>query len=413
MFNSSGQCFGCAGGSEKKPTRYSLFPQKPKAPPAGAARPRARMPTIEDARAGLEATLRTALSSSGMLSDVVERAPSSLKDPAAVAPWQGFPYKLYASATATAALRGLLKCTLPGTTATFEEVLGAISHGSTGHAHHFCYLVGGQVRDVLRGVLSSDVDFNYSCDAKEVALATVSRAWPTKYKCIGPTDAPNYVLIGDESVSTYLEGFCISFNGTTECYKMDFRQNMLFYDLTNDVILDKTGHGVEDIRAGALRFSCDRGERFEQWSGATITPGLKELRYIKFLLRAQAKGTPLQVDAAECAFVVSTLRTTLRTNADALRAFWFGYALEAQLGSAEGLSALRQWVCEHGGQAWWEEQWVPLARACVTGSAVAALAASPSTAASSAPKRLVDRRSGGWWGRWWRKLEQAPKEVRI
>ena len=72
----------------------------------------------------------------------------------------------------------------------------------------------------------------------------MSHEWSTKYKCIGPTSRPNYVLVGDESSSNYLEGFSLDFNATAACHKMDFRQNMLFYDLSNDVIVDKTGHGV-------------------------------------------------------------------------------------------------------------------------------------------------------------------------
>eukprot|EP00966_Prymnesium_polylepis_P100858 2335890-Prymnesium_polylepis.1 len=72
----------------------------------------------------------------------------------------------------------------------------------------------------------------------------------------------------------------------------------------------------------------------------------------------------MATDAAECAFVIESLRTALRANGDALRGFWFGYALDAQLKSAEGVDALRAWVSEHGGQAWWEEAWVPLVRAC-------------------------------------------------
>ena len=118
------------------------------------------------------------------------------------------------------ALSTLLKCAAPGTASSFAAILSAVAHGANAatleptQQQNFCYLVGGQVRDVLRGVLSSDIDFNYSCDAQEVALVCVNHRWPTKYKCIGPTDTPNYVLIGDESCDTYLEGFDIDFNAT-------------------------------------------------------------------------------------------------------------------------------------------------------------------------------------------------------
>ena len=90
----------------------------------------------------------------------------------------------------------LLRCRVPGTSDTFDGVLAAIARGSRpGKGPNFCYLIGGQVRDVLRGKLSIDIDFNYSCDAQEVALTTVAHRWPTKYKCIGEGVSPNYVLV--------------------------------------------------------------------------------------------------------------------------------------------------------------------------------------------------------------------------
>ena len=136
------------------------------------------------------------------------------------------------------------------------------------------------MRDVLRGVLSTDIDFNYSCAARDVALVTVEREIPTKYKCIGPVTVPNYVLIGDEGSDNYLEGFSISFNATKACCEMDFRQNMCLYDLANDVIIDKSGCGVDDIRSRTLRLSCSQGESYQAWASSTITQGFKELRYI-------------------------------------------------------------------------------------------------------------------------------------
>jgi len=328
---------------------------------------------LDDLKPLLEAALRTQLGADGCLADLVERPLDSLATPATVAPFSLFAYKLYSSSTATHVLRRLMSCTVPGTQDTFETVLSSISQGG-----HHCYLVGGQVRDIIRGVLSTDVDFNYSCTAQQVALICVGRCWPTKLKAIGPVQLPNYVLIGDEGSENYLEGFSISFNATKACYEMDFRQNMCMYDLTNDVIIDKTGHGVQDIRSRSLRLSCATNESYQAWAAATITPGFKELRYIKFLLRALAKGEPLQTDDAERTFVVNSLRRSMLTNADALRGFWFGYAMEAQLKSTEGVAALRAWVCKHGGQPWWELAWVPLVQASAT-PAIAAAATATTT----------------------------------
>jgi hypothetical protein len=141
--------------------------------------------TLDDLKPMLEQRLRESLGDDGCLSDIAECSLDTLPTPAVCRPFADFGYRLYTSASATAALRALLRCTLPGTSDTFEEVLLAIAQGSSSAgtpAQHHCYLVGGQVRDILRGVLSTDIDFNYSCTAREVALSTVSRSWPTKYK---------------------------------------------------------------------------------------------------------------------------------------------------------------------------------------------------------------------------------------
>lgn len=161
--------------------------------------------TVEEATRPLESALREALDNDGFLSDVAPCTVADLTLPAAVAPWSSFgDLKLYKSASATQCLRSLLKCVAPGTSSSFDDIISAISHGhDEGTSSHysaqqsFCYLVGGQVRDVLRGVLSTDIDFGYTCDAHDAALVCVANSWPTKYKCIGPTDTPNYVLIGD------------------------------------------------------------------------------------------------------------------------------------------------------------------------------------------------------------------------
>jgi hypothetical protein len=115
---------------------------------------------------GLEESLRRMLDAQGFLSDVIERSVDSLALPSAVEPWKSFTFKLYSSVAATAAIRALLACSVPGTTDSYETVLTSIVREAEdgkgrGDSHH-CYLVGGQVRDVLRGVLSDDFDFAYT-----------------------------------------------------------------------------------------------------------------------------------------------------------------------------------------------------------------------------------------------------------
>lgn len=294
--------------------------------------------------------------SDGILSDLVVVEPAQLQVPAAVAPWDHLPVKLYRSATATRVFRRLLGAPVPGTPASYSQILDAIMQQQ--HVDSFCYLIGGQVRDLLTGRVSKDVDFNYACSAQDVARVCIENEWTVKYKCIGPVSRPNYVLIGDESKDDYMEGFSISFNATSECFAQDFRQNMLFYDLTNDVILDKSGYGIEDIRSHSLRLACAPASSFEDWAGADMTLGQKGLRYVKFVVRAQVQQRQLNVDEEESKLVAALLRRAFRENAGPLQGFWFGYVLGECLGEREGVEALFNWVCKEGGASWWAE-WLP------------------------------------------------------
>merc|ERR1719321_645335 len=131
-------------------------------------------------------------------------------------------------------------------------------------------------------------------------MVCVKNMWQVKFKVIGPVSEPNYVLIGDESTDAYMEGFSLSFNVVAECFKGDFRQNLLFYDCTNHVIIDKSGYGVEDIRNGELRMACAPAQNFEDWAATDITYGLKSLRYVKFLVRGKQEGKMPKIDHAEC-----------------------------------------------------------------------------------------------------------------
>ena len=146
--------------------------------------------SIEAAVPRLEQDLRDALGVDNFLSDVKPCAAADVDDPEAIAPWRQFDYtRLYRSAAATEALRALLRCTTPGTASTFEDILSHIACGPRpGGKRNYCYLIGGQVRDVLRGKLSTDIDFNYASSSKEVALVTVTHEWPTKQRCVVNVD---------------------------------------------------------------------------------------------------------------------------------------------------------------------------------------------------------------------------------
>lgn len=309
----------------------------------------------------LEKELRSGIKD-GILCDLEEVDRRSLTDPKSIAPWAHLPFKLYKSAIATRVFSAFLDNIVPGTPASYNQILSAVMQQS--HSDSYCYLIGGQVRDILKGKMSMDVDFNYACTAKDVAQVCLDNEWAVKYKAIGPVEKPNYVLIGDEQSDTYMEGFSISFNATLECFKSDFRQNMLFYDLTNHVILDKSGYGVKDIQSCELRLSCAPANNFEDWASADFTLGQKGLRYVKFAVRSRVQQKPLQLNKEESQFVASLLKRAFRENAAPLSGFWFGYVLGECLSTQEAVRALYTWVCEQGDPAWWED-WLPFVQAAV------------------------------------------------
>ena len=154
--------------------------------------------------------------SASCLFDLVECDESSVEHPQTLRPWLDvFAFKIWKSSTASSAIQRMLRTTIcPGTPATYHEILETLHCELEAN----CFLVGGQVRDVLCGKLSSDIDFAYSCSAQDVARVCVQHGWWLKFKPIGTSDAqPNYVLIGDEDSDGYLEGFSLTFNAAAPC----------------------------------------------------------------------------------------------------------------------------------------------------------------------------------------------------
>jgi hypothetical protein len=294
----------------------------------------------------------------GFLLDVVEVEVADLKYPEAVQPWSKLPFKLYRSAAATRALNCHLDGKVPGLQATYSEVMTAIREHREGT---FCFLIGGQVRDILQGKVSKDTDFNYGCSAQDVAMVCIENKWMVKYKSIGPVSEPNYVLIGDEQSDAYMEGFPLTFNATAENFKGDFRQNMLFYDVANHVILDKSGHGVSDIRDRMLRLASAPSRSFDDWVASDITFGLKALRYVKFLVRSEMEDAALSTVKKERLYIIGTIRKAFQENSQALQNPWFGIVFGSTLSTQKGVCALYSWVLAQGGSSWWLD-WLPFVR---------------------------------------------------
>lgn len=120
-------------------------------------------------------------------------------------------------------------------------------------------------------------------------MTCVRNEWPCKYGSLTPRDAlPNHVVVGDPHKTgsgACLEGFSVTSDALAVLSHGGLRQDLLVYCLTNDVIIDKTGSGVEDVRLGRLRLPCDADGASsghlpsrDAWSAADVAPGVKPLK---------------------------------------------------------------------------------------------------------------------------------------
>lgn len=132
------------------------------------------------------------------------------------------------------------------------------------------YVVGGTVRDVLGNDPSKDVDI-----VTTMPLNHMRRFLRSMYR-YDPSgkDSRGFIRIGGtpESGDPFidLKVFSDSLPGTTQaCFGVgferdvahrDFACNALYYDPINAVLLDPSGHGIEDALANRLRLICDSAD---------------------------------------------------------------------------------------------------------------------------------------------------------
>lgn len=148
------------------------------------------------------------------------------------------------------------------------------------------YIVGGAVRDFLLGREPKDYDISTSATPEQVKkifrdfrCIIIGKRFrlvhlyyfrddpieiSTFRKCPDETGTPEHPLrtgVAPEHMIFRDNEF-----GTAEddAHRRDFTVNALFYDPVHDQLLDYTGHGVEDIRAGVVRCIGKPSLRFEE-----------------------------------------------------------------------------------------------------------------------------------------------------
>ncbi|MBO4547868.1 MAG: tRNA nucleotidyltransferase, partial [Abditibacteriota bacterium] len=129
------------------------------------------------------------------------------------------------------------------------------------------YIVGGLVRDSLLNRDVSDPDFMTDCDPAEVCRLLVKKGFGSR-----PRYLPEFY-----SAKLYRGDVCIEMTGgrsetytpgsrkprvkpaplEEDAFRRDFTVNALYRNLCSGEILDPTGMGLADLKAGLLRTPID------------------------------------------------------------------------------------------------------------------------------------------------------------
>jgi len=211
-------------------------------------------------------------------------------------PWTHPEVKVWRSKHVADIFKGIFAEKIEGMDVTFRQVFDVML------GEGVCvFVVGGAIRDSIIGKKKEeikDIDMGFGCSAKNVKnIATKHNWWKSNYS-ISPF---GMVQLGDTSKELYLEGKSI--NGinsdrvripnvptTTssdlfaENIYRDFSCNALWYDPFNEVIVDPTGHGVEDSLKKILRIPIEKA-KWDEWLDGNPT---KIYRYWKFRARGYA-----------------------------------------------------------------------------------------------------------------------------
>ena len=140
------------------------------------------------------------------------------------------------------------------------------------------FLHGGIVRDLLMGVRSADIDIIFDKDVQAIKPLCEKYRWP----CSEIMVREQYINFGI-SKGAGLEGANLSKTFMAPLWEHEASVNALAYDLQNNVLIDITGYGLEDIARGQFRLGAHPHD-WLKWAKDAKRP----FRYFKLIQKGFA-----------------------------------------------------------------------------------------------------------------------------
>jgi hypothetical protein len=231
------------------------------------------------------------------------------------------------------------------------------------------FIIGGAIRDTVMAVCNritvppcKDVDIGFCCSASEIEKICNNESWPVHTRFTGRVDigkndsVTRGIILEGKSINSYNNDVrrvsssvpaCIGSDLFVENIFRDFTIGSIWYDPVNKVIIDPTGHGIEDTLQMKLRIPVDKS----MWNNWVLGNPSKLMRYFKhrangytvidqatedFIIKCIKNGCNGKTFSADDMYCSTTLSRSINVGKDAAQKKKnFKDVLEKSLGTAK------------------------------------------------------------------------------
>ena len=145
------------------------------------------------------------------------------------------------------------------------------------------FLHGGIVRDLFTNTRSTDIDIVFDVGVPKIKELCDREAWP----CAQVMVQEQYINFGtDKGIS--LEGSNLRQSFAVPIHHHEATVNDLSYDMANQILVDFSGYGVNDVLARRLRLT-PLPKYWPRWAGDDFK---KPLRFFKLIQKGYTPATP-------------------------------------------------------------------------------------------------------------------------